>query len=173
MNRRSLIAALVGVVVIAGAPALIAAGRDPEDPMKPLAFLEGTWLQTEEDGSIREEIWSSVRGPSIIGCFRWTLPNGAPRMLEILAINREKDDAIRLYLRHFSSELAPVGAEDKPLVFKLVESKKDIARFEAEGESNVKEVKYAVIDGALKVTISFSPKDGKTREPLLFDMKKQ
>jgi hypothetical protein len=58
-------------------------------------------------------------------------------------------------------------------VLKLAESRKNIARFEAEGESAVSGVSYVLEGDVLRVTVSFPAKDGKTREPLVFAMKKQ
>ena len=161
------------IVLVAAGTLSGAALRDPEDPLKPLGFLQGAWLETEEDGSVREELWSAARGTGIMGCFRWTLPNGAPRMLEMLSINRDKDDVVRLRLKHFTAELTPTGAEDKVYVFKLAESRKNLARFAAEGESTVSEVSYVLDGDVLRATVSFPAKDGKTREPLVFAMKRQ
>jgi hypothetical protein len=58
-------------------------------------------------------------------------------------------------------------------VFKLAESRKNLARFAAEGESSVSEVSYVLDGDVLRVTVSFPAKDGKTREPLVFALKKQ
>lgn len=176
------VAALAGVAP-QGAPR----GGQGQAPSKVLgitafSFLAGTW-SAETDSGIAEEMWSSPRGESLMGCFRWCEKDGATKMVELLSIARERD-AVRMRIRHFSDTLAAKEEADKPITLKLEHMVGE--KFTFRGETNAGDVDTIVYDmrsDTLVIDITFKAGSkspgvgdtgaaGKTRAPLHFEMHK-
>lgn len=146
----------------------------PDSPkqskLSALVFLQGTW-QGAMGGPFVEEIWSAPHGTSMMGCFRWLGPDGAPAMFELLTITQEQDE-VRLRLRHFSPTLAAKEPIDKPQTMRLAESTTNKAVFRAEKDAGALDrITYAVDGDTLRIAVEFVASDP-PRDPLKFELKR-
>lgn len=136
------------------------------DPLADFAFLVGTW-QGEMGGDFVEEIWSAPRAGAMMGMFRWTAPDGTPRMYELLTITHEDDQTI-LRLRHFTSSLVAWEEKDAPIQLHLTESAPNAARFVNHAEEQrLESISFARTDDeGLAIDVAFRESSG--RPPLNF-----
>ncbi|HPO92835.1 MAG TPA: DUF6265 family protein [Phycisphaerales bacterium] len=147
--------------------------------LDPSAFgmFEGRW-EGMVNGNYVEEHWSAVRGPSIIGMFRWcnSAKGEAPLVFELLSITKEAD-GVSLRVKHFSSALEAWKSEPAPprLFYNEKESARTVALFEDKGGSGLglKSCRYESDGETLTIVVSFAEKkDEAPREALKFELKK-
>lgn len=131
-----------------------------------LAFLAGTWSGTMQGDPV-EETWSTPKGDSIIGMFRWQSKDKTT-LWEFLSIKDEAGTAT-LRLRHFDSSFSPWKGECDG-VAALKASTVEAANVVFTNDSavgGIKSCQYQLKDGSLHITVSF--KDEK-RETLAFKL---
>lgn len=147
--ERSLVAAVVVTVLCGGAVtgAAAAAQGQPAGQAARVASLESMrWLagqwRSEEPGQLSEETWSAPHGASMVGMWRLVV-DGAPRVIELLALGVEGSDVV-LRLRHFDAKL--VAREDKaaPIALRLAEAGEKMAVFRGAGTKGPLTITYRV-----------------------------
>ncbi len=143
------------------------------DPLAPVAFLAGRWIEMNAEGG-REEHWSAPRGGTMMGMFRWDKADGSPNMLEILAISSESGEVV-LRLHHLSKELVVHGAGDKPMTLKLSDKGDRMATFVpmANAEMLTRVVYHCPTPDRLKIRVVLAAEAGAEPRPLEFDLKRE
>lgn len=157
----------------AGSPASSKPESQAPDALAPVAFLSGRWVEMNAEGS-REEHWSSPRGGTMLGMFRWDKADGSPNMLEILAITSEGGDLV-LRLHHFSPKLEVRGDGAKPMTLKLTAKGERMATFTptANAEMLTKVVYQCPTPDRLKISVVLAAEPGAQAESLEFDLKRE
>jgi hypothetical protein len=143
------------------------------DALAPVAFLSGRWVEVNAKGN-REEHWSSPRGGTMMGMFRWDKADRTPNILEILSISAEGADCV-LRLHHFSAKLEVHGEGDKPMTFKLSEKGERKAVFTptANAEMLSRIVYHCPEPDRLKISVVMATEAGEPPESLEFDMTRE
>jgi len=73
-----------------------------------LQWLIGEWLE-ETEGRRCDELWTREANGNMAGVFRW-MAEGRAKMYEFMVLE-EKENGLRLHLKHFGTDL--VGWEEK------------------------------------------------------------
>jgi len=90
-----------------------------ESPLADLAWLVGTWREEREGGEVLEERWDPPLGDSMTGTMRW-LTDGRASMYEFLLLEA-REDAVRLYIRHYNPGSVAWEGKDDPVTLTLAE----------------------------------------------------
>jgi hypothetical protein len=95
-----------------------------------LGWMAGNWLG-DVDGDPVDEHWSSPRGGTMVGMFRW-LKDGKLYYYELLAIEPESNGLV-LRLKHFDRGLIDWEEKGMAIAYPLVEIGEQTATFERGG----------------------------------------
>jgi Domain of unknown function (DUF6265) len=106
---------LAGLLAAFLVVASISDGQPVHDTvLQPLGFLSGRWV-SETPAEMQEEIWTPVRGDSMIGSFR-ILQHGRPVFYEFWVVEVDDNRPV-LKLKHFNAGL--LGWEEKNATTKM------------------------------------------------------
>lgn len=103
-----------------------------------LSFLTGTWTQRTDWGDL-EEIWSAVKGESIVNMFR-CIKDGKAVFYEFIVIEHDGQLPV-MKLRHFNPGSMAWEDKNQPMTYKLTNLKHN-------------EAVFATADGKVKLTYS-------------------
>lgn len=131
----------------------------PVDPaLVPLAFLAGTWSQTQPRGAMIEEHWMQPRGKSMVGSFRRILGNGATPFYEFTQIVSEAD-GVHLRQIHVHGNFETDPRRKEAMHLRLDRSEPNLASFvPVANAGSLERVTYALgADGVLSVRVEERP----------------
>jgi len=120
MNRLSL--ALVAAI------SFQAAGDEPRADIADLAWLEGCWQGTGFGATV-SECWMSAPDGRLTGMFQVVGEEGQ-QFSEIFILD-DFEDGPAIRLKHFNPDLTGWEAQDEYVVFELLETGENFARFDA------------------------------------------
>lgn len=93
-----------------------------------LAWLEGCWEGTGFNNRIGE-CWMSAPDGRLTGMFQMIAPDGGQTLSEFFVLDAFRD-ATAIRLKHFNADLSGWEARDEYVVFELLETGPDFARFD-------------------------------------------
>lgn len=103
-------------------------GAEPHLDLKDLAWLQGCWEGTGFNNRIGE-CWISAPDGRLTGMFQMIGPDGTQTLSEFFVLDAF-DDAPAIRLKHFNADLTGWEARDEYVVFELLETGPDFARFD-------------------------------------------
>ena len=169
MKTAIIVLATLFIVGVSGLGSLESASVQPWDS-DPLAFLDGHWRCSYENGLVMEEFWFPPYKGATTGVFRLIDPEGVVRMYELLAFTAQEDRTLGFALRHFGDDMQPrttevdgpfLGVVDEPtpgrLVIRCTERNADVETitYESTGKDT------------MRATLVFAANSG--REPIVFE----
>jgi len=123
-------------------------------------FFTGHW-RVPMWGGVCEETWSPSSDGNMIGMFRFQRESKVV-FTEFMSLDAGASGP-ELYLRHFHAGLKAWEEKDKPLTFKVVESKTDEVVFEQSDAPTTKLIYRLEAPGQLTVVLS-KEKEGKRQD---------
>lgn len=112
---------------------IYAQAQQKSGSVKDIAFIQGNWKATTPQGQTIEGVWLQPEGENILGFMRM-MKDGKPDLYEILAYE-QSDKGLISMVKHFKPGLIGLEEKDKQDRYIFVESSKDRAIFQKEGES--------------------------------------
>ncbi|MBC7565772.1 MAG: hypothetical protein H7223_02275 [Pedobacter sp.] len=97
-----------------------------------VSFIEGHWKAKTEDGQSIDGVWLAPENGNILGFMRF-MKDGRAALYEMLAYERQEKGFVSL-VKHFQPGLIGSEEKDKQDRYAFVESSKDRAVFQKEGE---------------------------------------
>jgi hypothetical protein len=97
-----------------------------------LSFIEGHWKANTADGQSIEAVWLAPENGNMLGFMRFMKENKAS-LYEMLAYEQQEKGFVSL-VKHFQPGLIGAEEKDKQDRYAFVESSKDRAVFQKEGE---------------------------------------
>lgn len=161
------------------APAAPATGPKVDAALEPLAFMAGTWAQSQPNGALIEEHWMAPRGKAMLGSFRRTLGNGAVPFYEFTQIVAEKDRVVLRQL-HVHGNFDPDPKRTAPMTLVLEKAEAGRATFVPHPDPEVANAGpmarltyFRDGDDTLMLVVEPRAEEGKPAEkPLEFRMKR-
>ena len=98
-----------------------------------VAFIEGHWKATTQQGQVIEGVWLKPEGENILGFMRM-MKGGKADLYEILAYE-QSDKGLVSMVKHFRPGLIGLEEKDKYDRYNFVEASKDRAVFQKDGDS--------------------------------------
>ena len=101
---------------------------EPHFDLRELAWLQGSWEGTGFNNRIGE-CWMSAPDGRLTGMFQMIGPDGNQTLSEFFILGAFQD-APAIRLKHFNADLTGWEAQDEYVLFELLETGPDFARFD-------------------------------------------